>query len=779
VAPSADQGPDGPARPGSAPAADRSTAADDRSDGRAESGRGASDRAATRGRSSSGHRTPFNIRPAGNGSRLTNGFGKNAGRGGGANGANGKSPADNGSGSSSDGAPTRTPWRTEGVERTGGGGSGQPSGQHRWRPSTWFWLIILVLLLVNWVVGSWIVSPDKPVTIPYTEFQQQLDQGNVATIRSKGDAIEGDLKTKVPLGEGDSQTTAAKFRTQRPAYAQDDLLAELKDKGVTVSAQSPTSSPSLFTQLLAGFGPVILIVLLWWWIMRRASRSMGGGMFSLGRSRAKLVDLDEGGKRTTFADVAGIDEAKEELAEIVDMLRRPDYYRRLGASIPKGVLLSGPPGTGKTLLARAVAGEADVPFFSASASEFIEMVVGVGASRVRDLYQQALKVAPSIVFIDEIDAIGRARGATSMGGVDEREQTLNQILTEMDGFTGREGVITMAATNRPDVLDPALLRPGRFDRRVVVNPPDQKGREEILQVHTRHVPLGADIDLATVAGMTPGMTGADLRNLVNEAALIAARKSRRDVTMADFSEAVEKIVLGTERRIVLPEEERRRTAFHESGHALLGMLLPGADPVRKISIIPRGMALGVTFQSPDVDRYGYGTAYLRARITGALGGRAAEELVFDEITTGAESDLEQVTRLARQMVGRWGMSEAVGPITVLPRPDDAAAGYFRSDTSPATLQLVDEEVRRLVDECYQQAVQLLQQERHRLDSLAEAVLRAETLDEADAYAAAGLPRPGEGQEPAPSSPDADKPSLPVDGPPAEAPTPEPVRRSTS
>ena len=375
---------------------------------------------------------------------------------------------------------------------------------------------------------------------------------------------------------------------------------------------------------------------------------------------------------------------KGEVTEIVDFLRAPERYRRLGAQIPHGVLLSGPPGSGKTLLARAVAGEAQVPFFSISASEFIEAIVGVGASRVRDLFEQAKKVAPAIVFIDELDSIGRSRGGSqSFGGNDEREQTLNQILTEMDGFTGTEGVVVLAATNRPEILDPALLRPGRFDRRVTVSPPDLSGRRQILAVHTRGVPLAPDVDLGALAASTPGMVGADLRNLVNEAALQAARRQHEQVGAADFADALEKIVLGTVRGIMLSPEERERTAFHESGHALLGMLTPGADPVRKVSIIPRGQALGVTFQSPEVDRYGYSEKYLRGRITGALGGRAAEEVVYADTTTGAESDLDQVSSIARQMVGRWGMSGAIGPVTVLPRGAGVAvrrrrAGHARA-----------------------------------------------------------------------------------------------------
>ena len=453
--------------------------------------------------------------------------------------------------------------------------------------------------------------------------------------------------------------------------------------------------------------------------------------------------------------MAGIDEVKNEVTEIVDFLRDPDKYRRLGAKIPRGVLLSGPPGGGKTLLARAVAGEAQVPFFSISASEFIEAIVGVGASRVRDLFDQAKKVAPAIIFIDELDSIGRSRGgAQSLGGNDEREQTLDQILTEMDGFTGAEGVVVLAATNRPEILDPALLRPGRFDRRVTVNPPDLAGRRQILAVHTRDVPLAPDVDLDAVAAATPGMVGADLANLVNEAALLGARRGHVRVGAADFADALEKIVLGTARGITLSREERERTAYHEAGHALLGMLTPGADPVRKVSIIPRGQALGVTFQAPAADRYSYTVTYLRGRIVGALGGRAAEEVVYSDISTGAESDLDQVTSIARQMAGRWGMSDAVGPLTVLP-PSGQESPLAADPVGPATKELVDREVRRIVDECHSQAVATLTAHRGQLDRLAHALFAAETLDEDEAYAAAGVTKesaPGVGAEHEPSRP---------------------------
>jgi cell division protease FtsH len=449
------------------------------------------------------------------------------------------------------------------------------------------------------------------------------------------------------------------------------------------------------------------------------------------------------GDKVTFADVAGIDEAKEELTEVVDFLRNPGRYSKLGGRIPHGVLLAGPPGTGKTLLARAVAGEADVPFFSIAASEFVEAIVGVGAARVRDLFKDAKENAPSIVFIDELDAIGRSRTsgiAGYSGGNDEREQTLNQILTEMDGFDSATNVIVIGATNRPDVLDAALLRPGRFDRRVAVQPPDRAGREAILRVHTRGVPLAPDVDLARIAATTPGMVGADLANLVNEAALTAARRGHDVVEEADLTDALERIVLGAERRVMLSDDDRRRTAYHEAGHAIVGMLTPRSDPVRKVSIIPRGMALGVTFSAPDADRFNYLEPEILAKIKSALGGRVAEETVFGEISTGAESDLEQLTALARQMVGRWGMSDTLGPVSVIPR--DGSGPFFpgASEISPQTQKLLDDEVRRIVAEAHDEVVTLLTDNRARLDSLAQALLEHETLDEDEAYAAAGVAR---------------------------------------
>ncbi|MEV0413059.1 ATP-dependent zinc metalloprotease FtsH [Streptomyces sp. NPDC050448] len=604
-------------------------------------------------------------------------------------------------------------------------------------PGGWRGLVLtalIVFLLANAIL-SFFNEGGEP-TVSYTEFSKQVADGNVSKIYSKGDAIQGELKNEQPLPDG-GKGDYTKFVTQRPAFADDQLWANLSRHHVVVTASPVVVQRSFLANLLISLAPMLLLVLLWVLIARRMGSAMGG-VGPLGRKQPpKPVEL-EGGRRTTFADVAGIDEVKGELHDVVDFLKNPQQYRAMGARMPGGVLLAGPPGTGKTLLARAVAGEAGVPFFSASASEFIEMIVGVGASRVRELFSEARKVAPSIVFIDEIDTIGRARGGgAAMGGHDEREQTLNQILTEMDGFSGSEGVVVVAATNRPDVLDPALTRPGRFDRTVSVSPPDRAGREAILRIHTRDIPLAADVDLGQVARTTPGMTGADLANLANEAALLAVKRKQGQVTQADFMDALEKVQLGAARALVMPEEERRRTACHESGHALLGMLQPGADPVRKITIVPRGRALGVTLSTPDADRYSYTEDYLRGRIIGALGGMAAEHVVFDVITTGAENDLEQVTNLVRGMVGRWGMSERVGRLTAIPADAQSPYGLV---AAPATLDAVDHEMRRIVDECYVEACRLLREHRPKLDALTEALLANETLDEAAAYEAAGIPR---------------------------------------
>ncbi|WP_411108474.1 ATP-dependent zinc metalloprotease FtsH [Streptomyces sp. c-19] len=625
---------------------------------------------------------------------------------------------------------TDQPWRSEGAP--------PPQPPKRKMPGGWRGLILtaLIVYLVANLVLSFFNRGDEP-TISYTEFSKQVAAGNVTKIYSKGDAIQGELKNKQDLPNGD-KGDYTKFTTQRPAFADDDLWAQLTRQNVTVTAEPVVRERSFLANLLISLAPMLLLVVLWVFIARRMSSGMGGAGGMLGRKTPpKPVEL-EGGKRTTFADVAGIDEVEGELNDVVDFLKNPRAYREMGAKMPRGVLLAGPPGTGKTLLARAVAGEAGVPFFSASASGFIEMIVGVGASRVRELFAEARKVAPAIIFIDEIDTIGRARGGGSgMGGHDEREQTLNQILTEMDGFSGSEGVIVLAATNRADVLDPALTRPGRFDRIVHVNPPDRGGREAILRIHTREIPLAKDVDLEHVARTTPGMTGAELANLANEAALLAVKREQKAVTRSDLSDALEKVQLGAERPLVMPADERRRTAYHESGHALLGMLQPGADPVRKITIVPRGRALGVTLSTPDSDKYAYTEDYLRGRIIGALGGMAAEQVVFGVVTTGAESDLEQVTNIARGMAGRWGMSARVGRLTVIPA--DAQQAYGLS-AAPATLDTVDAEMRRIVDECYENAVRLLGEHRDQLDALAAALLENETLEEAEAYRAAGITR---------------------------------------
>ncbi|MER7718108.1 ATP-dependent zinc metalloprotease FtsH [Streptomyces flaveolus] len=626
------------------------------------------------------------------------------------------------------------PWRTEGTPDEP---PKPPSGGRRMRGGWWnLVLAALVVYLIANLVLSFFNEGDEP-TISYTEFSKQVDEGNVSKIYAKGDAIQGQLKKARDNPEGDG--TYTKFTTERPTFADDKLWAELTEHDVTVTAEPVVQHRSWLANLLIALAPMLILVVLWLVIARRMRGAMGGAGGMLGRKAPpKPVELEAGKPRTTFADVAGIDEVEGELNDVVDFLKNPGAYRRMGAKMPRGVLLTGPPGTGKTLLARAVAGEAGVPFFSASASEFIEMIVGVGASRVRELFAEARKVAPSIIFIDEIDTIGRARGGGSgMGGHDEREQTLNQILTEMDGFSGAEGVVVIAATNRADILDPALTRPGRFDRVVSVSPPDRGGREAILEIHTREIPLAPDVDLAQVARTTPGMTGAELANLANEAALLAVKRKQDRVTQANLSEALEKVQLGAERPLVMPEEERRRTAYHESGHALLGMLQPGADPVRKITIVPRGRALGVTLSTPDADKYAYTEEYLRGRIIGALGGMAAEHVVYDVITTGSESDLEQVTRIARGMVGRWGMSELVGRLSAL--PGDAQQAYGLA-AAPGTLDAIDDEMRRVVDECYAEAVRKLRDHRGQLDALAEALLANETLDEADAYRIAGITR---------------------------------------
>jgi len=620
-----------------------------------------------------------------------------------------------------------------------------PSGPPVHRRPSFLWFVLL-LVAINWI-SLLLFQPssgEQRVTVPFNPFfLEEVQQAQVKSISTKGDTIQGTFRAKLRYPSSDKKATPTKqFATEIPTFWNDaQLTALLKEKGVEINAKPTTTSKSVLAELLLGFGPTLLIVGLFVLLARRAAKAGGamGALGNFGRSQARRVDPET--IRVTFADVAGIDDAKAELSEIVDFLRDPERYGRLGGRMPHGVLLSGAPGTGKTLLARAVAGEAHAAFFSISASEFIEAIVGVGASRVRDLFAKAKEAAPAIIFIDELDAIGRSRqGSVAVSGAnDEREQTLDQILTEMDGFESSQAVVVLAATNRPDVLDSALLRPGRFDRRVTVQAPDRAGRRKILEVHTRSIPLAASVDLDALAASTPGMVGADLANLANEAALLAARREHEKVEMPDFTDSLEKIMLGSPRGIVLSPADRERTAYHESGHALVGMLTPGADPVRKVSIIPRGMALGVTLSSPDTDRVSYSREDLEAKIRVALGGRVAEETIYGAITTGAESDIQQLTQIARQMVGRWGMSDAVGPIAVLPADGQGPFLPGVSETSQETQRLVDEEVRKLVDGAHQEVTQLLSEHRDQLEALTQALLKAETLDAPEAYAAAGVP----------------------------------------
>src|SRR5215213_7146049 len=600
-------------------------------------------------------------------------------------------------------------------------------------------VIVASLLAANYIFVA-LFAPGKvePIKIPYNPtFLEQLRAGNVERISSTGTTVDGRFKKDVKYGDSKPGKV---FATEIPSFANgDELSALLEEKKVIISAEPINEDRGFIASLILGFGPVLLLIGLFVYFARRSGGGVGA-IGAFGRSKARRVEGGE--QRINFGDVAGIDEAKAELSEIVDFLKTPERYQKLGGRIPKGVLLSGRPGTGKTLLARAVAGEANVPFFSISASEFVEAIVGIGASRVRDLFKQAKEAAPAIVFIDELDAIGRSRGANAGfgGGNDEREQTLNQILTEMDGFEANLAVIVLGATNRPEILDNALLRPGRFDRRVVVPPPDKDGRRKILEVHTRSLPLDDDVDLDGLASTTPGMVGADLANLANEAALQAARRNHEKVALADFTDALEKIVLGAPRGTVLSEEDRRRVAYHEAGHAIVGMLTPDADPVRKVSIIPRGMALGVTLSAPELDKANYEEAYLLTKIRVALGGRVAEEIVYGTITTGAESDIEQLTGIARAMVGRWGMSRVIGPIAVTPSEARGPLLPGAQETSPETQRLIDEEVQRIVEESHEIVTRLLTENRAKLESLVAGLLEHETLDQDAAYDAAGVER---------------------------------------
>jgi cell division protease FtsH len=616
-------------------------------------------------------------------------------------------------------------------------------------PRSWQFVAVLVgLLAVNLVISFVTGGPEDRQRVPYQPFfVNQVEDGNVTEISSQEDSIEGELDTEAsydPPGDAESVMVTS-FETEVPAFVdRAGLTKVLERQQVVINAEPPDTGRSLIGTLLLGFLPTILLVAFFIWLFRRQTGAGGGGVLGgFGRSTARRVTPGEH-ERVTFDDVAGIDEAEDELVEVVDFLKNPQRYTKLGARVPRGVLLYGPPGSGKTLLARAVAGEADAAFFSMSASEFVEAIVGVGASRVRDLFKQAKEAAPAIVFVDELDAIGRSRSGNVggiSGGHDEREQTLNQILTEMDGFEPGTNVIVLAATNRPEILDPALLRPGRFDRRIAVNAPDRKGRVEILKIHTRSVPLGPDVDLDRIAASTPGATGADIALLVNEAALFAARRSHAAVEQRDFTDAIEKIILGAERQVVMTRADRERTAYHESGHALVGMLTPGADPVRKVSIIPRGQALGVTLSTPESDRFNYARDELLAKIKVALGGRAAEKVVFADTTTGAESDIQNLTQTARGMVGRWGMSDAIGAVAVTDGRQEGPLLPGALPASTATQELVDQEVRRIVDDAERDVIELLERERGRLEALASALLERETLDQPEAYEAAGVELP--------------------------------------
>jgi cell division protease FtsH len=622
----------------------------------------------------------------------------------------------------------------------------------------------LGILALNYFLGKFFFpDPVAPAKVSYTLFKEEVKKGNVKEIYSKGSSITGTFHKAVtvpPVTKRQLDTLsvedreklkersveATTFLTELPSFIDPGLEKLLSDNGVVIRAEPIQEEPNSLTSFLITFGPALLIIGFYVWMLRKARQAGGaggfGGFMGMGSSKAKRFDKEKE-KKVTFQDVAGIDEAENELVEIVDFLKNPQKYTRLGGTAPKGVLLIGAPGTGKTLLARAVAGEAGVPFFSMSASEFIEMIVGVGAARVRDLFKQAREHAPAIIFIDELDAIGRARGSMTLGGSGEQEQTLNQILTEMDGFSSKEGVIVLAATNQPDVLDKALLRPGRFDRRVVVNLPDKTGREAILKVHTRNVPLDKDADLQIIASTTPGLSGADLRNLVNEAALLAARRDQEAVSLKDFMDALEKIVLGPERPILLSQEDRKRIAYHEAGHAILGLVVPGADPVNRVTIVPRGQALGVTYQRPETDRYNYSEEYLRARIIGILGGRSAEEVVFGNRTTGAENDIEQATQIARGMVTRWGMSDALGMIQLAPKTNPYLGnqvGGFSKPFSEQTAREIDEEIHRIINECHDDARRLLREHRAALDALANALLENETLSENEILQVTGLKR---------------------------------------
>ena len=576
-----------------------------------------------------------------------------------------------------------------------------------------FWVVVGLFMILLFNLFS-VPTHTQEEEVIFSDFMAQLDKGEVTKVIIKANHIRAILKD------------GTRIRTYSAEYP--DMVKVLRERNVQIEAKPPDENP-WYVNFLFTWGPFILFIGLWFFLMRQMQIG-GNKALSFGKSRARL--LTEERKKITFSDVAGIDEAKEEVVEIIEFLKDPRRFQKLGGRIPKGVLIMGPPGTGKTLLAKAIAGEAGVPFFSISGSDFVEMFVGVGASRVRDLFEQGKKHAPCIIFIDEIDAVGRLRGAGLGGGHDEREQTLNQLLVEMDGFDTTEGVILIAATNRPDVLDPALLRPGRFDRQIVVNRPDLRGRAEILKVHTKKVPIAPDVELEKIARGTPGFSGADLENLVNEAALWAARQNKKEVELVDFETAKDKVLMGAERKsMILSEDEKRTTAYHEAGHALMAKLLPGADPVHKVTIIPRGRALGVTMQLPTDDRHNFSKEFLYNTLAILMGGRVAEELVLKHITTGAGNDLERATDLARKMVCEWGMSERLGPLTFGKKDEEIFLGReiaTRRDFSEQVALEIDDEIKRLVTENYERAKRMLTEHIGTLRALAEALLEKEVLD---------------------------------------------------
>jgi cell division protease FtsH len=577
-----------------------------------------------------------------------------------------------------------------------------------------FWLLIGISALLLWTVVKGARDTQKDKEVNFSQFMSDVDQNNVREVLVDGMQVRGKYRD------------GSAFHTTAPA-TYPDMIKTLRDKGVSMTFRD-VNSGSLPLQLLGTWAPLILLGALWFFMIRQMQTG-GNKALSFGKSRARLLSMQQ--KKVTFKDVAGVEEAKEELREIIEFLREAQKFQKLGGRIPKGVLLVGPPGTGKTLLARAVAGEANVPFFSISGSDFVEMFVGVGASRVRDLFEQGKKNAPCIIFIDEIDAVGRHRGAGLGGGHDEREQTLNQLLVEMDGFESNEGVILMAATNRPDVLDPALLRPGRFDRRVVVSRPDVRGREEILRVHTRKIPLAEDVDLSVLARGTPGFSGADLANMVNEAALAAARQNRKAVLQYDFELAKDKVLMGVERKsLLLTDAEKKNTAYHEAGHALVAAKMPNSDPLHKVTIIPRGMALGVTMQLPTDDRHNYYKNYLETEIAILMGGRIAEELFLNVMSTGAGNDIERATEMARKMVCEWGMSD-LGPMTFGKKEEQIFLGREiaqHRDYSEDTAIKIDQEVRKLVNAGYTTAKQVISDNRDVLERIARALIEREVLD---------------------------------------------------